>query len=63
MKIPYDKPFIILKGEGKRRTLVEWDDHNDISQSPTFAAMADNLVVKCMSFRVRMLNLASYCFI
>ncbi|KAG5079491.1 hypothetical protein JHK86_003556 [Glycine max] len=51
VKIPYDKPFIILKGEGKRRTLVEWDDHNDISQSPTFAAMADNLVVKCMSFR------------
>ncbi|RDX83478.1 putative pectinesterase 29, partial [Mucuna pruriens] len=53
VNIPSDKPYIILKGEGKRRTFVEWDDHNTTSQSPTFAAMADNIVVKSMSFRVR----------
>jgi len=57
VKIPYDKPYIILKGEGKRRTFVEWDDHDNTSQSPTFAAMADNIVVKSMSFRVRMFHL------
>ncbi|XP_047160018.1 probable pectinesterase 29 [Vigna umbellata] len=51
VKIPYDKPYIILKGEGKRRTFVEWDDHDNTSQSPTFVAMADNVVVKSMSFR------------
>ncbi|XP_027913762.1 probable pectinesterase 29 [Vigna unguiculata] len=51
VKIPYDKPYIILKGEGKRRTFVEWDDHHNTSQSPTFVAMADNLVVKSISFR------------
>ncbi|TKY69207.1 pectinesterase 29 [Spatholobus suberectus] len=51
VKIPYDKPYIILKGEGKRRTFVEWDDHDTTSQSPTFAATADNIVVKSMSFR------------
>ncbi|CAJ1932720.1 unnamed protein product [Sphenostylis stenocarpa] len=51
VKIPYDKPYVILKGEGKRRTIVEWDDHDNTSQSPTFAAMADNIIVKSMSFR------------
>ncbi|XP_027362723.1 probable pectinesterase 29 [Abrus precatorius] len=51
VKIPNDKPNIILKGEGKRKTFVEWDDHDTTSQSPTFAAMADNTVVKSMSFR------------
>ncbi|KAF7807344.1 putative pectinesterase 29 [Senna tora] len=51
LKIPYDKPYIILKGEGKRKTIVVWDDHDTVAQSPTFTSMADNVVVKCMSFR------------
>ncbi|KAJ1387838.1 Transmembrane protein [Sesbania bispinosa] len=51
VNIPVDKPYIILKGEGKRRTLVEWDDHDTTSESPTFSIMADNIVVKSMSFR------------
>ncbi|OIW01901.1 hypothetical protein TanjilG_15226 [Lupinus angustifolius] len=49
--IPYDKPYIILKGAGKRKTFIEWDDHDSTFQSPTFASIADNVVVKCMSFR------------
>ncbi|XP_022138633.1 probable pectinesterase 29 [Momordica charantia] len=48
--IPYDKPYIILKGQGKRRTRVVWDDHLNIAQSPTFTSSADNIVVKCISF-------------
>ncbi|MED6120907.1 putative pectinesterase 29 [Stylosanthes scabra] len=51
LKIPDDKPFIILKGEGKRNTVVDWDDHAATSQSPTFSTMADNIVVKSISFR------------
>ncbi|XP_015946636.1 probable pectinesterase 29 [Arachis duranensis] len=51
LKIPYEKPYIILKGEGKRNTLVDWDDHATTSQSPTFSTMADNVVVKSISFR------------
>ncbi|KAJ7955591.1 Pectinesterase [Quillaja saponaria] len=51
VKIPYDKPYIILKGEGKRKTNVVWDDHENLAQSPTFSSMADNTVVKSMSFR------------
>nr|KYP50010.1 putative pectinesterase 29 [Cajanus cajan] len=51
--IPNDKPYIILKGKGKimRRTVVEWGDHDNTSQSPTFTSMAGNIVVKSMSFR------------
>ncbi|XP_020969185.1 probable pectinesterase 55 [Arachis ipaensis] len=47
-----DKPYIILKGSGKMKTWVEWDDHNTTAQSPTFQSNADNIVVKSISFRV-----------
>ncbi|XVF65145.1 hypothetical protein PTKIN_Ptkin09bG0223100 [Pterospermum kingtungense] len=50
VQIPYEKPFIILRGAGKRRTVVVWDDHQTLLQSPTFSSLADNLVVKSMGF-------------
>nr|KYP50009.1 putative pectinesterase 29 [Cajanus cajan] len=49
--IPYDKPFVVLKGEGQKRTFVEWQDHESIAQSPTFASMANNVVVKSITFK------------
>ncbi|XP_062150200.1 probable pectinesterase 29 [Alnus glutinosa] len=49
--IPYDKQYIILKGEGKKKTWIEWDDHDNVAQSPTFASQADNFVAKSISFR------------
>lgn len=52
MRIPDDKPYIVLKGSGKKKTIVVWDDHETIAQSPTFTLLADNIVVKCLSFRV-----------
>lgn len=52
VKIPYDRPYIILKGQGKRTTQVIWDDHQSIAESPTFTSVADNVVVKKMSFVV-----------
>ncbi|XP_004489925.1 probable pectinesterase 29 [Cicer arietinum] len=51
IEIPRDKPYIILKGEGRRKSYVEWDDHDTTAQSPTFVIMADNIVVKSISFR------------
>ncbi|CAL5185367.1 unnamed protein product [Lathyrus oleraceus] len=48
--IPEDKPYILLKGSGKRKTLVEWNDHSDL-RIPTFSSLADNIVVKAISFR------------
>ncbi|XP_008457276.1 probable pectinesterase 29 [Cucumis melo] len=50
VKIPYDKPYIILKGHRKRNTKVVWDDHLTVAQSPTFTSSADNIVVKSISF-------------
>ncbi|XP_073136131.1 probable pectinesterase 29 [Henckelia pumila] len=48
--IPFDKPFIYLKGERKRKTLVIWGDHGSIATSATFISQADNIVVKSITF-------------
>ncbi|CAH2052849.1 unnamed protein product, partial [Thlaspi arvense] len=50
LKIPHEKPFIVIVGAGKRKTRVEWDDHDSVAQSPTFATEADNTVVKSLTF-------------
>ncbi|KAG8658436.1 hypothetical protein MANES_03G148200v8 [Manihot esculenta] len=50
VKIPYDKPYIILKGEGKRKTQIVWGDYFSTAQSPTFTSLADNTVAKSISF-------------
>lgn len=52
VRIPKDKPYIILKGQAKRTTQVVWDDHGTtIGHSPTFTSLADNIVAKSISFR------------
>jgi pectinesterase len=53
LTIPHDKPYIIIQGEGMKKTIVEWDDHANTAQSPTFFTMADHIVVKFITFRVR----------
>ncbi|GLT68614.1 hypothetical protein SLA2020_408250 [Shorea laevis] len=50
VRIPYNKPYIILKGAAKRRTVVAWDDYQSLAQSPTFMSLADSIVVKSMTF-------------
>ncbi|GER56098.1 pectin lyase-like superfamily protein [Striga asiatica] len=45
-----DKPFIYLKGEGKRNTYVVWDAHDSIATSATFTSEADNTIAKCITF-------------
>ncbi|KAK6161773.1 hypothetical protein DH2020_005154 [Rehmannia glutinosa] len=48
--IPFDKPFIYLKGAGKRKTCVVWDAHDSIATSATFTSQADNIIAKSISF-------------
>ncbi|KAK4258292.1 hypothetical protein QN277_007753 [Acacia crassicarpa] len=51
VRIPDDKPYIVLKGAGKNRTIVVWDDHKPVVETSTFSLLADNVVVKCLSFQ------------
>ncbi|KAK6122819.1 hypothetical protein DH2020_043433 [Rehmannia glutinosa] len=50
VRIGYDKPFIYLKGEGKRKTYIVWDAHDSIATSATFTSKADNTMAKCITF-------------
>ncbi|XP_028183176.1 probable pectinesterase 29 [Glycine soja] len=60
VKISFDKPFIVLEGEGQKNTFVEWDDHDSSAESPTFTTMADNVVVKSISFRKILIDPVKY---
>ncbi|KAI7992167.1 putative pectinesterase 29 [Camellia lanceoleosa] len=51
VRIPMDKPYIYIKGDGKRKTSVIWGSHGSIATSPTFISQADNTIVKSISFR------------
>ncbi|KAE8698070.1 putative pectinesterase 29 [Hibiscus syriacus] len=46
--IPHDKPFIILKGSGQKKTMVVWNE--PYLQAPTFSSLADNIIVNSISF-------------
>ncbi|KAJ8774009.1 hypothetical protein K2173_009440 [Erythroxylum novogranatense] len=50
VKIPYDKPYIILKGAGKKKTYIVWGDHESTVESPTFMSLADNIIAKSITF-------------
>lgn len=54
VKIPEEKEFIYLKGEGMGKTVVMWDAHDTMLSSPTFECLADNILVTGISFVVRM---------
>ncbi|KAI8009668.1 putative pectinesterase 29 [Camellia lanceoleosa] len=56
VRIPMDKPYIYIKGDGKRKTTVVWDSHDSIATSPTFISQADNILVKSISFMVQETN-------
>lgn len=60
VKIPREKPYIYLKGEGKGRTNVTWDGHESIATDATFISEADYTVVKSITFIVRQQNLFNF---
>ncbi|GMI71806.1 hypothetical protein like AT3G24130 [Hibiscus trionum] len=48
LKIPRDKPFIVLKGSGQTKTKVVWNE--PYLDNATFTSLADNIIVESMSF-------------
>ncbi|XP_009796005.1 putative pectinesterase 29 [Nicotiana tabacum] len=50
VRIPREKPYIYLKGEGKRKTNVTWDGHNSIASDATFISEADYTIAKSITF-------------
>ena len=53
VKIPENKPNIFLRGNGKGRTSVVWNDSStENTASATFTIEADNIVVFGISIRV-----------
>ncbi|KAJ4823334.1 hypothetical protein Tsubulata_001506 [Turnera subulata] len=48
--IPAEKPYIILRGEGRKKTKIAWGDHSTTSQSPTFESSANNTIAKGITF-------------
>lgn len=51
--IPKNKNYIFLRGNGKARTGVIWNDgSSDNSESATFTVKADNFVAFGISFKV-----------
>ncbi|KAE8009324.1 hypothetical protein FH972_005768 [Carpinus fangiana] len=49
--IPQEKPCILLEGAGTKLTSVEWDGHEDTASSTTFTTMAENIIVKGITFK------------
>nr|CAD1833160.1 unnamed protein product [Ananas comosus var. bracteatus] len=50
--IPENKPFIYLRGNGKGRTAIVWDDSStNNTESATFTVRADNFVAFGISFK------------
>ncbi|MQM02966.1 hypothetical protein Taro_035737, partial [Colocasia esculenta] len=64
VKIPADKPFIFLEGEGREHTVIEWGAHagadvvvrpaaTTTGDSATFTVHANNFTARWISFKVR----------
>ncbi|XP_042486105.1 probable pectinesterase 29 [Macadamia integrifolia] len=49
--IPMDKPFILLQGERRNNTIISWDDHTTLAESPTFSSFADNFSARHIGFK------------
>lgn len=61
-----EKTCIFLEGFGSEFTSIEWDDHYNTAASPTFTSLADNIVVKGITFKVIIIltiTLVAKCFV
>lgn len=53
MKIPYTKPYIFMRGNGKGKTSIVWSQSSvDNTQSATFIVEAPHFVAFGISFKV-----------
>jgi pectinesterase len=54
--VPLNKSFILLEGEGKDQTFIEWADHAGgdtvTASSPTFTSYPTDFMARDISFKV-----------
>lgn len=58
--ISQDKPYIILEGESRSRTVILWGDFGSSLESSTFMLYADNFMARGITFKVKLLKIYSY---
>ncbi|KAM0906818.1 hypothetical protein ACQ4PT_016524 [Festuca glaucescens] len=53
--VPLNKSFILLEGEGRDQTFIEWADHaggdTDTASSPTFTSYPTDFMARDISFK------------
>ncbi|KAI4976966.1 probable pectinesterase 29 [Hordeum vulgare subsp. vulgare] len=53
--VPFNKSFVLLEGEGRLQTSIEWADHaggsSTTADTPTFASHADDFVARHITFK------------
>lgn len=60
VSVPEDKQFIVVEGENRANTVIQWGDAGDVVKSTTFTILADNFVAKNITFKVRLSCSCSY---
>ncbi|CAI0551729.1 unnamed protein product, partial [Linum tenue] len=49
--IPHDKPCIFLEGEGRKSTIITYNDHSQTDKSATFSSYPPNVIGKGITFQ------------
>ena len=53
VEISEDKPYIILQGENRMMTVIQWGDFGRSLESSTFKLLADNFMAREITFKVK----------
>ena len=56
VKIPKEKPYIILRGKSRDTTVIEYGDYGNSMESSTFKLFAENFMARGITFTVRQLK-------
>ncbi|KAJ0079214.1 hypothetical protein Patl1_22430 [Pistacia atlantica] len=51
VKIPLEKPYIILDGESRRTTVIQYNDAGECIASSTFQLFAENFMARRITFK------------
>ena len=54
--IPRDKPYIILEGESRRASVIQYGDSGSSLDSTTFKLYAGNFLARDITFKVKQLK-------
>ena len=53
VEISEDKPYIILQGENRMMTVIQWGDFGRSLESSTFKLLTDNIMAREITFKVK----------